>query len=170
MAAKSGDTLAKVGRRYGLTPGDLARINRFSYNTELHDGQKVVVYAPIGEPPRDVAQGMTGAARRDRGVGGVARGGVVPGKATAEHATAPKAAPAKSGKAVALRAPTPAALESKGKDEGKAKSAARPTAPPPFEPRAKEDGKKDRERQHESGKVARPEGKAGTGKSVTKKK
>ena len=35
---KAGDTLAKLGRRYGLTPGDLARINRFSYNTELHDG------------------------------------------------------------------------------------------------------------------------------------
>ena len=41
------------GRRYGLTPGDLARINRFSYNTELHEGDRVVVYSPTGEAPRE---------------------------------------------------------------------------------------------------------------------
>src|SRR6185369_867675 len=57
--AKAGDTLAKVGRRYGLTPGDLARINRFSYNTELHDGQRIVVYSPTGDAPREVTMGMT---------------------------------------------------------------------------------------------------------------
>jgi membrane-bound lytic murein transglycosylase D len=56
--AKSGDTLARVGRRYGLTPGDLARINRFSYNTELHEGQRIVVYSPTGEAPREIAMGM----------------------------------------------------------------------------------------------------------------
>ena len=47
--AKPGDTLAKLGRRYGLTPGDLARINRFSYNTELHEGDRIVVYSPTGD-------------------------------------------------------------------------------------------------------------------------
>ena len=51
--AKGGDTLAKLGRRYGLTPGDLARINRFSYNTELHEGDRVVVYSPTGDAPRE---------------------------------------------------------------------------------------------------------------------
>jgi membrane-bound lytic murein transglycosylase D len=64
---KGGDTLAKLGRRYGLTPGDLARINRFSYNTELHDGDRVVVYSPTGDAPREVTMGLTpGKARTDR--------------------------------------------------------------------------------------------------------
>ncbi len=62
--AKAGDTLAKVGRRYGLTAGDLARINRFSYNTELHEGQKIVVYSPTGEAPREVTMGLTPEAKR----------------------------------------------------------------------------------------------------------
>ena len=56
--------MAKVGRRYGLTPGDLARINRFSYNTELHEGQRIVVYSPVGEPPREVTMGMAAGAKR----------------------------------------------------------------------------------------------------------
>ena len=51
--AKTGDTLVKLGRRYGLTPGDLARINRFSYNTELHEGDRIVVYSPTGDAPRE---------------------------------------------------------------------------------------------------------------------
>jgi len=67
--AKAGDTLAKLGRRYGLTPGDLARINRFSYNTELHDGDRIVVYSPTGDAPREVTMGMTpGKKRPERGM------------------------------------------------------------------------------------------------------
>jgi membrane-bound lytic murein transglycosylase D len=66
IEAKSGDTLARMGRRYGLTVGDLARINRFSYKTDLQEGQKVVVYSPVGEGPREVVQGSTGEARRER--------------------------------------------------------------------------------------------------------
>jgi len=62
--AKVGDTLAKVGRRYGLTAGDLARINRFSYLTELHEGQKIVVYSPTGDAPREVTMGLTPDAKR----------------------------------------------------------------------------------------------------------
>jgi membrane-bound lytic murein transglycosylase D len=62
--AKAGDTLAKIGRRYGLTPGDLARINRFSYNTELHEGDRVIVYSPTGEMPREIAMGMTPSKKR----------------------------------------------------------------------------------------------------------
>ncbi|HSS37913.1 MAG TPA: transglycosylase SLT domain-containing protein [Polyangia bacterium] len=61
---KAGDTLAKLGRRYGLTPGDLARINRFSYNTELHDGDRIVVYSPTGEAAHEVTRGLTPSERR----------------------------------------------------------------------------------------------------------
>jgi membrane-bound lytic murein transglycosylase D len=69
VEAKAGDTLARLGRRYGLTVGDLARINRFSHNTELQGGQRVVVYSPTGEGPREIARGMTPEPRRDRGGG-----------------------------------------------------------------------------------------------------
>ena len=48
ITAKPGDTLAKLGRRYGLSPGDLARINRFSYNTELHEGDVLEVVHFVG--------------------------------------------------------------------------------------------------------------------------
>src|SRR4029077_17155915 len=61
---KAGANVAKVGRRYGLTAGDLARINRFSYNTELRDGQKIVVYSPTGEAPREVTMGLTPEGKR----------------------------------------------------------------------------------------------------------
>jgi membrane-bound lytic murein transglycosylase D len=74
--AKAGDTLAKLGRRYGLTPGDLARINRFSYNTELHDGDRIVVYSPTGDAPREVTRGMTPGEKR-------------PGRAAATTTTMP---------------------------------------------------------------------------------
>jgi membrane-bound lytic murein transglycosylase D len=50
--ARAGDTLAKIGRRYGLTPADLARINKLSFSAELAEGQKVIVYAPNGEPQK----------------------------------------------------------------------------------------------------------------------
>ena len=66
--AKGGDTLVKLGRRYGLTPGDLARINRFSYNTELHEGDRIVVYSPTGDAPHERTMGMTpGKKRPERG-------------------------------------------------------------------------------------------------------
>jgi membrane-bound lytic murein transglycosylase D len=78
VTAKAGDTLAKVGRRYGLTPGDLARINRFSYNTELQSGQRIIVYSPTGEPPREVSMGLTPEPKRPKaglGAGAGAAGG-----------------------------------------------------------------------------------------------
>ncbi len=81
VTAKAGDTLAKVGRRYGLTPGDLARINRFSYNTELQPGQRIIVYSPTGEAPREVSMGMTPEPRRPKA--GLAAGASVAGKASA---------------------------------------------------------------------------------------
>ena len=104
MTAKAGDTLAKVGRRYGLTPGDLARINRFSYNTELHDGQRIVVYSPTGEPPREVAMGLTPEPRRPKGsrrVGAGRQGRAAktkPGAKAAPRSAGRKAAPRHGGR------------------------------------------------------------------------
>lgn len=62
--ARPGDTLARIARRYGLAPGDLARINRLSYNAELADGQRIVVYSPTPELPREVVVGRTGPVHR----------------------------------------------------------------------------------------------------------
>lgn len=57
--ARPGDTLAKIARRYGLRPNDLARINRLSYNANLEEGQEVIVYSPSPELPREEALGHT---------------------------------------------------------------------------------------------------------------
>jgi membrane-bound lytic murein transglycosylase D len=61
---KAGDTLAKVGRRFGLTPGDLARINQFSYATELAPGQEIIVYMPVTTQAKREAQGRLRQAAR----------------------------------------------------------------------------------------------------------
>ena len=93
-SAKPGDTLAKLGRRYGLTPGDLARINRFSYNTELHEGDKVVVYSPTGDAPQELTRGMaSGEKRPERATAGgerVERGEA--GQRPADRRAGPQAA------------------------------------------------------------------------------
>jgi membrane-bound lytic murein transglycosylase D len=60
-AARSGDTLGKIAKRYGLTPGDLARVNRLSATSELSEGQKVVVYSPTPELPKEITAKVTGA-------------------------------------------------------------------------------------------------------------
>jgi len=64
--AREGDTLNKIARRYGLSPGDLARINRFSWTTELKEGDKVIVYSPTTEMPREVQARSATAARSTR--------------------------------------------------------------------------------------------------------
>jgi membrane-bound lytic murein transglycosylase D len=110
--AKAGDTLAKLGRRYGLTPGDLARINRFSYNTELHEGDRVVVYSPTGDAPREVSMGMTPSKKRPERK-----------EAGSSHTPAP---PAKGSKPVAERA-TASARDPKKKPPST--SAPKPAAP-----------------------------------------
>jgi membrane-bound lytic murein transglycosylase D len=53
-AARPGDTLAKIAKRYGLSAGDLARINRLSAAADLNDGQKIVVYSPSPEMPKEI--------------------------------------------------------------------------------------------------------------------
>jgi len=104
--AKTGDTLAKVGRRYGLTAGDLARINRFSYNTELHEGDRIVVYSPTGDAPHERTMGMT------------------PGKLRTERGTPATRTPAAAANAAGRKKPTPAIAKVD------AKAASKPTAKP----------------------------------------
>ena len=63
-SARAGDTLAKIAKRYGLTPGDLARINRLLATTELHEGQRIVVYSPTPELPKEITAKVTGAPKK----------------------------------------------------------------------------------------------------------
>jgi membrane-bound lytic murein transglycosylase D len=97
--AKAGDTLAKLGRRYGLTPGDLARINRFSYNTELREGDRVVVYSPTGDAPREVSRGLTPEKKRPerRDVSSAPATATKPKPVAAERTTASARDPKKPG-------------------------------------------------------------------------
>jgi membrane-bound lytic murein transglycosylase D len=63
-AARAGDTLTKIAKRYGLAPGDLARVNRLSANSELTEGQRVVVYSPTPELPKEITAKVTGAPKK----------------------------------------------------------------------------------------------------------
>lgn len=63
-SARAGDTLTKIAKRYGLAPGDLARVNRLSAASELTEGQKVVVYSPTPELPKEITRKITGAPPR----------------------------------------------------------------------------------------------------------
>jgi membrane-bound lytic murein transglycosylase D len=127
IEVKGDDTLAKLGRRYGLTPGDLARINRFPTSTDLRDGQKVVVYSPAGERPREVAHGRAPEARRSHGEPGTPK---VATKLAPAPATRPAAKPATK---LAAKTPVAAAPRTGGKDAQKAATA---KAPPPSSRRA----------------------------------
>ena len=46
-----GDTVASIARRFGLSDGSLARINRFGRRADLQVGQEVVVYAETDRVP-----------------------------------------------------------------------------------------------------------------------
>ncbi len=63
-SARAGDNLAKIAKRYGLAPGDLARVNRLSATSELTEGQKVVVYSPTPELPKEITAKVTGTSRK----------------------------------------------------------------------------------------------------------
>ncbi|MES1208830.1 MAG: LysM peptidoglycan-binding domain-containing protein, partial [Pseudomonadota bacterium] len=121
---KAGDTLAKLGRRYGLTPGDLARINRFSYNTELHDGDRIVVYSPTGEAAREVTRGLTPSERRpERKIASASAGRKEPeGKQKSTRVATAKPSAVAKPTALAKPAAKPAAKSTAG--------AAKPTAHP----------------------------------------
>ena len=48
VAARDGDTLSKIGRRYGVSSGWMERINRKSRRKKLKAGDSVVVYVKKG--------------------------------------------------------------------------------------------------------------------------
>jgi membrane-bound lytic murein transglycosylase D len=48
VEARAGDTLASVGRRYGMSTGWMERVNRMSRKKQLSPGDRLVVYVPIG--------------------------------------------------------------------------------------------------------------------------
>jgi membrane-bound lytic murein transglycosylase D len=127
VTAKAGDTLAKLGRRYGLTPGDLARINRFSYNTELHDGQRIVVYSPTGEPPREVAMGLTPEPKRPKG-GAIGAGATQVNKPGTGKAASTKVA-VKTGPGGKPAAPAKPAVSGKPAAPAKPGVGGKPAAP-----------------------------------------
>jgi membrane-bound lytic murein transglycosylase D len=58
VAARPGDTLASVGRRYGMTVGWMERVNRRSRTDKLEPGESLIVYtdrAVGGSAPTEVA-------------------------------------------------------------------------------------------------------------------
>jgi membrane-bound lytic murein transglycosylase D len=65
VSAREDDTLATLGKRYGMTVGSMERINRRSRTDKLHAGESIVVYVDRGRavtprkpnPDDDVASG-----------------------------------------------------------------------------------------------------------------
>jgi len=66
VTARAGDTLVKIARRFGLQPGDLARVNRLAWWAELPEGRPLVVYTSAA-PPRELAVGRTLSPKRPAG-------------------------------------------------------------------------------------------------------
>ena len=84
VKAKKGDTLAKIGKRFDLTDGDLARINGYGRDHELAPGEIVVVYVQDGTTRGTVdAPAPRASAGRDDGLAG--RDAAVTGRETAER-------------------------------------------------------------------------------------
>jgi hypothetical protein len=44
IAAREGDTLATIGKRYGMTIGQMERINRRGRTDQVAPGERVIVY------------------------------------------------------------------------------------------------------------------------------
>ncbi|HEY0465086.1 MAG TPA: transglycosylase SLT domain-containing protein [Polyangiaceae bacterium] len=65
ISARENDTLATLGKHYGMTVGSMERINRRSRTDKLHAGESIVVYVDRGRavtsrkpsPDEDVASG-----------------------------------------------------------------------------------------------------------------
>jgi membrane-bound lytic murein transglycosylase D len=81
--ARKGDTLARIGRKFDLTVGDLARINAFSGAHEPEAGELVVVYVDekgargtIEAPPVGGTAGRTPSTAETAGVPGSGGSGV----------------------------------------------------------------------------------------------
>jgi len=99
---RKGDTLDRIGRRFKLTVGQMARINQMPRNAKLNPGQTVVVYAPEPTVSAPRAQARKGPPQRVREAGGrsphVSAHGTTPQR-KANAAPAKGNSPAKSGKA-----------------------------------------------------------------------
>jgi membrane-bound lytic murein transglycosylase D len=63
---RRGDTLERVGRRFNLTVGQMARINQMPRGTALKPGQKIVVYAPDRQAAAPKAQARKAPRQRGR--------------------------------------------------------------------------------------------------------
>lgn len=96
---RSGDTLSKIGRRFELSVGDLARINHFSRGHDPKPGNTLVVYVDKGKaggtikapPPRGFAAAKAPPpADRAPSTPGTAR---IPNKAKPASKTPPKPKP-----------------------------------------------------------------------------
>jgi membrane-bound lytic murein transglycosylase D len=63
VSARAGETLTAIGKRFGLSPGMMERINHLSRSVPLESGQEVIVYAtknkvgssPVAVMPRPLA-------------------------------------------------------------------------------------------------------------------
>jgi membrane-bound lytic murein transglycosylase D len=111
-SARAGDTLAKIAKRYGLSPGDLARVNRLSAVSELGEGQRIVVYSPTPELPKEITSKVTGNPPVKKPVLAMKEAPPKNGKGPLVKGTAPSPSKGKNGKPVAS-APS-------GKSAGKA--------------------------------------------------
>jgi membrane-bound lytic murein transglycosylase D len=123
--ARAGDTLAKIAKRYGLAPGDLARVNRLSTTSELGEGQKIVVYSPTPELPREITAANSALAKRPAPTGKP----VVLAKSTPTHLP-PKAMPTRG----PVKAVTSAARPTVSAAKPGVKVNTKPVAKPPVKP------------------------------------
>jgi membrane-bound lytic murein transglycosylase D len=60
IAAREGDTLATIGKRYGMTIGQMERVNRRGRSDKLATGERIVVYTErarvaVGDTQLDTA-------------------------------------------------------------------------------------------------------------------
>ncbi|MBW2461110.1 MAG: transglycosylase SLT domain-containing protein [Deltaproteobacteria bacterium] len=57
---RSGDTLTAIGRRFELSVGSIARINRFARDTNLQAGQQIIVYTARERAPAAAVRAFDG--------------------------------------------------------------------------------------------------------------
>jgi membrane-bound lytic murein transglycosylase D len=50
IAAREGDTLASIGKRYGMTVGQMERVNRRGRTDQIAFGERIVVYTDRQKP------------------------------------------------------------------------------------------------------------------------
>ena len=67
VEAKSGDTLASLGRRHGMSVGWMERVNRQSRQKKLESGDRLVVYVPAGSASAKAAALRSTASQRGSG-------------------------------------------------------------------------------------------------------